>query len=503
MTDAQIDTATRTERSTAGRTFRDRTAASASPSTSESIGRGSDRPPGLLLGLLLTGQLMAILDVFIVNVAAPSIQRDLHASGAALQLVIAGYTIAYAVLLITGARLGERHGFGRLFLVGVAGFTAASLACGLAPGTGTLIGFRVAQGVGAALMVPQVMSLIQRTFTGQARVRALGAYTAVLACGGAIGQVLGGLLVSADLLHSGWRPVFLVNVPIGVVLLVLGRRVLPRDVGNQERRLDLAGLLALAGALGLLVVPLVLGREEHWPLWGWLMMGGSVLLGVVFVAVERRVQERGGSPLISGRVLRAPGLLPSVSAVFLTLATVGGLLFALALHLQSGLGDTALRAGLSFLPMSVGFGLSGRYWMRLPERWHGPLPSVALLLGVVNYPLLGWLLHGGGRLSAGVEVLLFVQGLVGGCSYSPLIGRALARVAPEDAADGSGVVVTVIQLGQVVGVATLGTLFLGQVAYPATAARSGHAFAVTTVAVGAVLLLAAAFATRTWRVLRD
>lgn len=189
------------------------------------------RPPaGLLLGIILTAQFMALLDVFIVNVAAPTIGSDLHASGAGLQLVIAGYTIAYAVLLITGARIGDLWGHRRVLLTGIALFTAASLACGLAQSTGELIGFRFAQGAGSALMVPQVLSLIQRNFTGEGRLRALSVYSAVLASGAAVGQSLGGVLVSADLFGAGWRPVFLVNVPIGLALLVLAPRVVPRDV---------------------------------------------------------------------------------------------------------------------------------------------------------------------------------------------------------------------------------------------------------------------------------
>ncbi|NUP39409.1 MAG: MFS transporter, partial [Streptomyces sp.] len=180
--------------------------------------------PGRLLTIVLLGQLMAVLDVFIVNVAAPALSTDLHASGAGLQLVVAGYTISYAVLLITGARLGALIGHRQAFLAGLTVFTAASLACGLAPGTGALIAFRFIQGAGAAVMLPQVLSLIQRTFTGASRARALGAYSAVLASGAAVGQVLGGALVQADLFGTGWRPVFLVNVPIGLALLVLGPR---------------------------------------------------------------------------------------------------------------------------------------------------------------------------------------------------------------------------------------------------------------------------------------
>ncbi|WP_354640335.1 MFS transporter [Kitasatospora camelliae] len=453
--------------------------------------------PGALLALVLTGQFMALLDVSIVNVAVPTIRTDLHASGAALQSVIAGYTIAYAVLLITGARLGARYGFSRVFQYGLAAFTAASLACGLAPGTGSLIGFRLLQGAAAALMVPQVMSLVQRTFTGAARARALGLYSAVLAGGMAVGQVLGGVLVSADLFGTGWRPVFLVNVPIGLVLLAAGRRLLPALPGDAGRGFDLPGLVLLAAALGLLVVPLVLGHELGWPAWGWAMLAAGALLFAVFAVVERRIAARGGQPLIPGRVLRAPGLLPAAGSIFLIMAGFSGFMFSFALHQQAGLGHSALRAGLLSGPIAVAFGLSSLHWQRLPARLHPALPVIGLALVGPGYLLLGLLLAGGGEIGPAAEAVLSVLGLAAGCAYSPLFGRALARVSPADAADASGVTVTVVQLGQVVGVAVVGTVFLGAVDLPAAPDGSGHALLVTCAVIGAAFAGAAGFALRT------
>ncbi|KJY24485.1 transporter [Streptomyces sp. NRRL S-495] len=444
---------------------------------------------------------MAVLDTAIVNVAVPTIRTDLHASGAALQFVVAGYTIAYAVLLITGARLGARYGYSRLFQSGLAAFTAASLACGLAPATGWLIGFRLLQGAGAALMVPQVMSIIQRTFTGRARIRALGLYSAVLAGGIAAGQVLGGVLVSADLFGAGWRPVFLVNLPIGLVLLAAGARLLPDLPGDRERGFDLPGLLVLGAALGLLVVPLVLGHELGWPLWGWVLLGASALMFALFAVVERRIARRGGQPLINGRVLGAAGLLPAVGAVFMIMLAFAGFMFSFALHQQAGLGRSALRAGLCSAPIAVGFGAASLYWQRLPRRLHGVLPTLGTGLLAVGYLVLGRLLGDGSGVGAGPLLLTAVLGLLAGCAYAPLFGRALARVAPADAADASGLVVTAVQLGQVIGIALLGSVFLGAVDLPASARGSGHALLVlvTTVAIGGVVALAAGFAARAGR----
>lgn len=254
--------------------------------------------PGLLLAIVLAAQLMAILDANVVNVAAATIRVDLGTSDAGLQLVLAGYTIAYAVLLITGSRIGAMIGARRAFLAGLAIFTFASLACGLAGNTAELVAFRFVQRAGAALLIPQVFSLIQRNFTGAARARALGHYAAVIAVGGVAGQVLGGVLVDANLWGSGWRPVFMLNVPIGLALLVIGARLLPADGHGEARRLDLPGLATLGASILALVVPLVFGHDEGWPVWGWVTLGGSVVALGLFAAAQRRV----AAPLMPARL---------------------------------------------------------------------------------------------------------------------------------------------------------------------------------------------------------
>jgi MFS family permease len=319
----------------------------------------------LMLAVLLLGQFMCVVDVLVVNVAMPSIARDLHASGASLQLVVGGYTIAYAMLLITGARLGDRCGRRRTYLAGVIVFTSASLACALAPDSQVLVGFRFVQGAGAAVLVPQVFSIIQLTFTGAARARALSAYAAVLSAGAVAGLVLGGVLVTANLFGTGWRPVFAINVPIGIVLALLVPRLVPADEPRDEPRdephatrgatrgLDLAGLPAAVSAVLLIVLPLVLGHEAGWPAWSFGCVAAGVALAAVFVLIERRVATRGGDPLLNLGVLRAPALPSGLAALACTQVGYGGLLFAFTLHLQAGLGQSALRAGLSYLPMAA------------------------------------------------------------------------------------------------------------------------------------------------------
>ncbi|GAA2337638.1 MFS transporter [Streptomyces cuspidosporus] len=429
--------------------------------------------PGQLLAIVLTGQLMAVIDVFIVNVAVPTLRTDLHASGAGMQLVVAGYTISYAVLLIIGARLGALIGHRQAFLAGLAAFTAASLACGLAPGTGALIAFRFVQGAGAAVMMPQVLSLIQRAFTGASRARALGAYSAVLASGAALGQILGGVLVQADLFGTGWRPVFLVNVPIGLVLLVLGPRGLR---GAEEERpgaagggaagrygsLDLAGLLLLAGAVLLFTVPMVLGQERGWPLWGWIMLGLAAVLAAAFAAYESRLARRGGAPLISPRVVGAPGMPLAVVRILLSMAANGGFLFVLTLHMQGALGYSALRAGLTFAPTCAAFGLVGLNWRRLPTRWHPVTSTAGFLLAAVSFAGVGLVLRDGSDGGAWLFVCLLGVGAGLSLAYSPVLTRTLATVKPQDAADASGVLVTSLQLGLLTGVAVFGAVFLGR-----------------------------------------
>jgi EmrB/QacA subfamily drug resistance transporter len=439
---------------------------------------------GVVLAVLLVGQFMAILDVSVVNVAVPTIRTDLGTSGAGLQLIVAGYTISYAVLLVTGARLGDRFGHGRAFRTGLALFTAASLACGVAPTSGALIACRVIQGVGAAVMMPQVMSLIQRTFAGAARARALSLYAAVIACGAVVGQVLGGVLVSADMFGLEWRPVFLVNVPIGVALLVMARRGLPSSPGDPARQMDPAGVVTLSAAVLALVLPLVLGHEENWPLWCWGSLALSVALFGVFALVERAVGRPGGTPLVPGRVLRLPGLTAAMCVLILAMICWGGFLLAMALHLQQGLGYSPAKAGLTFAPTAIGFAVTGLTWRMLPARWHAQIIPVGLAASVIAYLLLAVTLRDGRPIGTVAELELLALGLALGLAFSPILTVALAGVPMADAADASGVLVTVFQLGQVVGVATLGTLYLSLVDGPGPA-ESASAMAWTLVGLAA------------------
>jgi len=453
-----------------------------------------------MLAVLLLGQFMGLVDVLVVNVAMPAIGADLQAGGAALQLVVGGYTVAYAMLLITGARLGDLYGRRRMYLLGVIGFTLTSLICGFAPNTEVLVTFRFIQGAAAAVMVPQIMSVIQINFAGPARAKALSAYAVVLSTGALVGLIVGGVLVSADLFGYSWRPVFLVNVPIGLFLAILVPRVLPADQPRHQRRLDFAGLAIATAAVCLIVLPLVLGHEVDWPAWTFVCIAAGLVLAALFVPVERRIAARGGDPLVNLDVLHAPAM----SAGILTLAamqiTYGGFLFVFTLHQQAGLGHSALRTGLTYIPMSAAFGLAGFYWRKLPTAIHHLLAPTGLALCALAYLGIAGS-TGGGPLT---WVSLVLAGVGTGLSASPVLTQALVRVPLAQAADASGLLTTTVQLGQVVGVAVFGTVFLtlaGSVtpgestvhAYESALTTTGYWLAaLAVVGVGAGLALARA-----------
>ena len=481
----------------------------------------------LMLAVLLLGQFMCIIDVLVTNVAMPSIAASLHASGASLQLVVGGYTIAYAMLLITGARLGDRCGRRRAYLAGVLVFTAASLACALAPDSQALIGFRLVQGAGAAVLVPQVFSIIQLNFTGPARARALSAYAAVLSAGAVTGLVLGGVIVTANLFGTGWRPVFAINVPIGIMLAAAVPRLVPPDETSRDasaagrtKKLDLAGLATAACAVLLIVLPLVLGHQEGWPAWCFACIAAGAVLAAGFVLIERRVAARGGDPLLNLTVLRAPALPSGLVTLAATQIAYGGLLFAYTLHLQAGLGESALRAGLSYLPFAAVFGLAGYNWRRLPAAARRVLVPAGLTVSILAYLALAAGLHGAGPHGAGLHGAgphggigaltwagLTAVGLGLGLSVSPLLTQSLTHVPAARAADASGLLTTTVQLGQLLGVAAIGSVYLSRAGStpgsgPAHAAASAAAMSSTSLwlaALSAAGLVAATLMVRSAR----
>ena len=304
-----------------------------------------------------------------------------------------------------------------------------------------------------------------------------------------MGQVLGGLLVNANLFGSQWRPVFLVNVPIGLAVLCLAPRVVPRDAPAGGRRLDLAGLAIAGPAVFAIALPLMLGHQEGWPAWILACIAAGIVLAAVFVLVERRIAGRDGDPLLNLRVLRAPGLVSGLAAVAILMVSYGGFLFTLALQLQDGLGESALRAGLTFAPSALAFGLCGFYWGRLPARVHHLLTPAGCVVAMAAYAALGLDLASGSRGGPLLPVILVVLGGSLALAFSPLVTHAPRHVPVLEAADASGLFTTTVQLGQAIGVAVFGSVFLALAAHPAPHA-SGHALATTLYWLAALLAIA-------------
>jgi len=443
-------------------------------------------PNAWMLPLLLAGQAMAAMDTSIANVAAPALRDDLGISGAVLQMVVAGYGLAYAVLLITGARLGDDFGYRRMFMIGVSIFTIASLACGAAPFPALLILGRLTQGLGAALMVPQVLSLIQRSFAGPERARAIAYFSMILGLGAAAGQLLGGVAIYLDIWGLNWRPAFLVNVPIGLLLLARARAVLPDLKGEVRRPLDMTGVLLLSTSMSLIIVTLTFGRELGWPRWTWLCLGMGAAGLAAFWRWEATLTARGGHPLLQLGAVLAPGARPGLLVVMIGFFGYGGWLFAIALYLQSGLHLTPVVSGLVFMAYALGFGLSNMYWSKLPPRLLRWIPALALLTLVVASLGVSWTV-GGGWQPKHLVVLLFLAGSGHGLSFGTTVHQITLRTTPGHAPAMSGLITTASQLSIVLGIAVLGSLYLW-------AARDGapsYALQCVTVVIASAALIAA------------
>lgn len=451
-----------------------------------------------MLGVLLAAPFMAQADATIVNVATPSIHVGLGASGAALELVIGGYLIAFAVLVITGARLGQALGYRRIFLFGVTLFTLASLLCGLAADPAMLVIARVAQGIGAALMFPQALTGIQLNFDGGERKRAISLYAVALSSGAVIGQIAGGALIAADIAGSQWRAIFLINIPVGAAVIIAALRYLPSDAARTTRRLDLAGVGTLSASMFLLVLPLALGGTAGWPAWTWICLVASAPSFVLFLAVEQRITANGGSALVNVRTLKRPAISMALLTLLAATGTYYALLFTLAQYLQQGRGYSPLLSGLTLVPWVAAFGLAGQLVRRLPPRMLPIAPAAGCLLLAAAYAAISAALFNDNHSEPLLIVLLALGGLGLGIQFSALIAHLTDVVPAEYAPDISGVSTTTLQIGGAVGVAAFGTLYLSLTSSMPTT-HASHAFAVSTAAFAAVALLAAAIARRTTR----
>ena len=459
------------------------------------------------LAALLGAMFLGNVDVAIANVAGPTIRSGLHASGGQLELIVSGYTLAYAVLLVTCARLGEARGYRRMFLAGLAGFTVASLACALAPDAITLVIARIAAGGAAALMAAQVLTGIQLGFGGRARARALGLYSLVLSAGAVAGQSLGGLLISADVAGTTWRPAFGINVPAGLVLMWLAWRYLPADgrratgaaagtgaaartakaTGGGRPGVDLAGVGVLSAAMVLLVLPLVLGRDEGWPAWTWACLATSVPAFALLWSVERRQ----GRPLVDPRLLARPAVGWGLASQAACTATYFAVLFTLALYLQQGLGRSAAYSGLALVSWVAAFGIPGPVLGRFPGRVRALAAPAGSLLLAAGFAGLAASLLAGDTGGVTLMTLLGVAGLGLGIAFTGMLSHLTSSVSGEHAAALSGLFNTAARAGGVIGTAAFGTVYLALVHH---AGQAVHGFAVLNLALAATALAAAAMA---------
>lgn len=427
--------------------------------------RPSPTPPelgGLGLFTVLLAAALPLVDFFIVNVALPTIGADLSASESVLELVVSGYGLAYAVLLVLGGRLGDLFGRRRLFLGGMAAFGLTSLACGLAPTAWTLVAARVAQGAASAAMLPQVLATIQAATAGPRRARAMGLYGATAGLSMVAGQILGGVLVAADIAGTGWRSVFLVNVPVVLVGLLLAARAIPETRAQRPEPVDGPGTLLLAASLLALLAPLTEGRSAGWPLWTWLSLAAFPFVAAAFYAVERRADRLGRTPLVPPSLFRLVSLRRGLVMILPFSIGFSGFMFVIAVALQQGAGLGPVQAGLALAPLAVTFFFTSLAGPRLIARYGTRVVTAGSLLqalGVGLIALAAW------RSWPDLGVVALLPGGaiagVGQALQLPVIFRiVLSEVPSARAGVGSGVMTTTQQSALALGVATLGTLFL-------------------------------------------
>ena len=421
--------------------------------------RAVSGPPWLGLSVLLLAGFVTIFDLFVVNVAIPSMQADLDASFAQIGFIVAGYELAFGVLLITGGRLGDLFGRRRLFVIGMAGFTLASALCGLAPSAEFLIGARVLQGLAAALLFPQVYASIRVNFDGDDSRRAFGLLGMTLGLAAIAGQVLGGWLVHADLFGLGWRSIFLINVPIGLFAIAAARTI-PESRAPQRPALDWMGVALVSAGLTLLLVPLIEGPGQGWPAWSLLSLGVAVLLALFHRQQEQR-RMAGGLPLVDMRLLAQRRFALGAVLVLLVYSTSSSFFLCFALLVQTGLGLDPFMAGSIFAPCSVGFVLASLAAPRLVARWG----AQAIVAGAMAYAVsIGLLIAqvwmaGAELVPARLIPVLVVVGAGQGFIMTPLLNLVLGFVDEAQAGMASGVISTVQQVGAALGVAVVGILF--------------------------------------------
>lgn len=442
-----------------------------------------------VLAIVVAAQFMFGVDSFIVNVALPTISVELNASSSQLEAVIAIYLIGYATLIVTGGRLGDIYGTKTVFLAGVTGFTLTSLWCGLAQSGTELILARLAQGTTAALMVPQVLATLHVLFPDAARAKAFAIYGIVLGLAGAAGFALGGVLVTLDLGGYGWRAIFFVNVPVGLIIFVAAAWVVPQAPRRPGTRLDLPGAVILFTGLLCVIGPLLFGRDVDWAPWLWLVMAGGVGIVVLFLRYERALAARGGMPLVDLALLADPAFMRGLGAVFCFFFANQSFYLVVTLYMQMVLKVPPLPAGLVFLPLALAFVIAARHSGGRARR-RGTLVLIeGCLLQIAGLALVALTVA---TVAAPTPFLLalvligYGQGLV----MAPLSGAVLSTVQASSAGSGSGLYGTATQISSAAGIAAIGSVFFSLAA--AASGRFAFLVALTLIAgsvAGSIVLL--------------
>jgi EmrB/QacA subfamily drug resistance transporter len=418
-------------------------------------------PEWATLLVILAGTFMITLDFFIVNVAIPTMQKDLHASAGDIQWTVAGYGLAIAAGVITAGRLGDLYGQRRMYAVGLAFFTLASLGCGLAATAPELVAARVAQGVAAALLTPQVLAIASTAFTGRALTRAFTAYGLTMGIAAVFGQLIGGLLIRADLFGLGWRTCFLINLPIGIVALALTRRTVPTSAGTHAARLDLIGMVTVTLALVAIVLPMIEGQSLGWPWWTYASFAAGAVLAGGYGFYQRALTRRGGAPLIDLSMFSSRGFAVGIGTQIVFWTGQASFFLVFAIYLQEGRGLSALTSGVVFTAIGAGYLATsmnaGRFAARLGRQ------SVALGTLLMAIGLVGMIVtvHAVGTTGA-IEWLvpsLVLDGAGMGIALSPLASIVLSYVPARHAGAGAGLLSTAMQVGGAIGIAVIGIVF--------------------------------------------
>lgn len=412
-----------------------------------------------MLAIVVAAQFMFGVDAFVVNVAIPTIAVELKASPAQIESVIAIYLIAYATLVVTGGRLGDIHGTRNVFLAGVLGFTLTSLWCGLAQSGAELIIARLAQGATAALMVPQVLATLHLLFTDETRSRAFAIYGIVLGLAGAAGFLLGGLLITADLAGTGWRSVFFINVPCGLVIAAAAWRIMP-SAPRSGARLDIKGSVVLFAGLLCLIGPLLFGHDVGWAPWLWAVMAAGGVILAAFLKLEHAAARAGGMPLIDLTLLADAAFLRRLGAAFFFFFANLSFYLVMTLFMQRGLEIPPLSAGMAFIPLALAFVVASRH-SGARARHRGTkvlIEGCALqIAGLAALALVAFLKDAPSPLLLALIMIIFGYGQ--GLVMAPLSGAVLSSVKPVAAGSASGMYGTTAQIGNAAGVAAIGAVF--------------------------------------------